>query len=178
MSDVQEVPQETADQKVARYILAMYREQHPDHHLSTCDLVEVVHPEAENGVYGCDTGCEHATFTATIRCPHEQHRDFRYGEFGTIADILDELDREPAPPVPLVLDPDLTARATLIRMEISTEVAQWIAQVDGMAASWVGSASTQLEVKVSSNARGDRLLEMVDSTSGVVVHWHWWVLRA
>lgn len=178
MNDLREKPRETADEKVARYILSMYREEHPDHHLATCDQTKVIHPEAEDGAYGCATGCEYTRFTATLRCPHEQHSGFEYGEFGNIADILDELDREPPPPVPLVLDPTLTANATITRFEISADVAQWIAQAEGQCACWTGPAATQLEVRVLSNARGDRRMEMVDSATDAVVFRSWWVLLA
>lgn len=87
-----------ADELVRRFILGKYREENtwrvsPERsHLVTCPDVEVADPDAYNGMYGCDTGCEYARFEATIRCPHGHSEEYEWGDFGEIADILPQLD--------------------------------------------------------------------------------------
>lgn len=85
-----------ADQLVARYILRQYREDYRNKakHLSTCTDVVVEHPEAEDGFYGCDTGCEYYTLDATIRCPHGEMEEYHYGDFGEISYILEDMEKE------------------------------------------------------------------------------------
>lgn len=158
-----------ADEKVRRYILNTYRELHPDHHLSSCDEVQVIHPDAEYGHDGCDTGCEYTRFTATIRCPHEVHHDFEYGEFGNLADILAELDREPPAPEPLLPDRALTEQATIRPAGVSDEVTQWVARSGGLSATWLGPSTAQVEVRAFSNSSGAQALELVNAAGGEVV---------
>lgn len=84
-----------ANAKVARYILEQFQEEPGDEpaagHLAACDSVRVEDPDAQNGTYGCDTGCDYTRFTAVIACDHGQRHEFEYGEFGTLSDILWEL---------------------------------------------------------------------------------------
>jgi hypothetical protein len=158
-----------ADEKVQRYILNTYRELHPDHHLSSCDEVQVIHPDAEYGTSGCDTGCEYTRFTATIRCPHERHHDFEYGEFGNLADILAELDREPPAPEPLLPDRALTEHATIHPARVSDGLTQWVARSGRLSAIWLGPSTAQVEVRAFSNSRGGQALELVNVADGEVV---------
>lgn len=89
-----------ADELVARYILRVYREQHarvdgtPTTHLAGCAEAQVTDPDAQNGTYGCDTGCDYYTLTATISCPHGETEDYEYGDFGEIAYLIEDLERE------------------------------------------------------------------------------------
>lgn len=85
-----------ANAKVKKWILNRYHENwsvrqgHP--HLVDCPDAVVKDLDGENGIYGCDTGCEYARLTATIRCPHGYvDDDWGYGEFGDLAGILDEI---------------------------------------------------------------------------------------
>lgn len=81
-----------ADKKVARYILEQFKGEPGDdlaaQHLAACDSVRVTDPDAENGTYGCDTGCDYTRFEAVIVCDHGQRYEFEYGEFGMLSDIL------------------------------------------------------------------------------------------
>lgn len=89
-----------ADDLVRRFILDKYREEsrlpgrgdREHSHLAACAEVEVADPDAYNGLYGCDTGCEYARFEATIRCPHGYSEEYEWGDFGEIAGILPQLD--------------------------------------------------------------------------------------
>lgn len=84
-----------ANEKVARYILDQFKEEHDDDssalHLAACESVRVDDPDAQSGTYGCDTGCEYTRFEAVIACEHGQRYEFKYGEFGLLSEILWEL---------------------------------------------------------------------------------------
>lgn len=82
-----------ASERVAAYILEQFHDEPGDdeaaEHLAACDSAVVTNPDASNGTYGCDTGCDYTTFTATIACDHgQQIDDYEYGEFGRLGDIL------------------------------------------------------------------------------------------
>jgi hypothetical protein len=86
-----------ANDKVARYILEQFKDD-PDtepaaEHLAACDSVRVTDPDAQNGTYGCDTGCDYTRFEAVITCDHGQRHEFQYGEFGMLSDIIWDLDK-------------------------------------------------------------------------------------
>lgn len=51
-------------------------------------------PDAYNGSYGCDTGCDYARFEAVITCPHGEREQFEWGDFGEIGRILEEFEEE------------------------------------------------------------------------------------
>lgn len=85
---------EDADAKVAAYVLKAFRSEYNTHHLATCPDVKVEHPEMNNGMYGCDTGCDYARLEADLSCPHgERYYDYEYGTFGQIDSLIEELDR-------------------------------------------------------------------------------------
>lgn len=81
-----------ANERVAAYILEQFHDEPGDgeaaEHLAACDGARVTNPDASNGTYGCDTGCDYTRFTATIACGHDQQIEFGYGEFGRLGDIL------------------------------------------------------------------------------------------
>lgn len=79
-----------ADLKVERLIRRYYAEKSPDGHLVTCPDVKVIHPYAEDGEYGCDTGCPYFSLSATLVCPHEAE-EFEYGDFGQISYMLEDI---------------------------------------------------------------------------------------
>lgn len=89
-----------ADELVARYILRMYRENRcnslgdPTTHLAGCMDAVVTDPDAQGGTYGCDTGCDYYTLTATISCPHGESEDYEYGDFGEISYLIEDLEKE------------------------------------------------------------------------------------
>ena len=86
-----------ADELVGRFILRDFREgierssSDEERHLAECAEAAATHIEGENGFYGCDTGCEYATLTAKLTCPHGYEVEHEYGEFGEIADILHDI---------------------------------------------------------------------------------------
>ena len=91
----------SADEKVNTIVMKMFRggtgyigcrEPGKSDHLRGCPEAKVYQSEAHDGEYGCDTGCEYVTFTATIKCPHESE-EYEYGEFGELADWIRLLDR-------------------------------------------------------------------------------------
>jgi hypothetical protein len=92
----------TADERVARYVLADYRQRcyrrwsAEKPHLATCPDATVRHLEGNDGEYGCDTGCEYARLEAVIECPHGETAKHQYGYFGDLADILKEIERVPS----------------------------------------------------------------------------------
>lgn len=92
-----------ADELVAAYILRVYRERHEMNdgthttHLAGCAEASVTNPDTQDGTYGCETGCDYYTLTATIACPHGMKEDYEYGDFGMIAFLLKDLEREAAP---------------------------------------------------------------------------------
>lgn len=78
------------EEAVRGWVMSMYRQKFPDHHLSTCPQAQVSF-EAYDGTYGCDTGCEYARLEATISCEHDTTFDYEYGEFGELAELLRDL---------------------------------------------------------------------------------------
>lgn len=91
-----------ADERVARFILKTYREscRAESPHLAKCREATVEDPDATDGVYGCDTGCEYAVFKAVVSCPHGEREKFRWGDFGEIATILEEFEADETPALP------------------------------------------------------------------------------
>lgn len=92
---VKDTAADRANEKVAEYVLQAFRGE-PDEdpaalHLAACEGAFVEDPAAEQGAYGCDTGCDYVRFTAVIACEHGRRYRFEYGEFGMLADILWEL---------------------------------------------------------------------------------------
>jgi len=87
-----------ADERVALFILKTYREpgEADNAHLRDCPDVTVEDPDAYDGTYSCDTGCEYARFEAVITCPHEEREQFEWGGFDRIGDILNEMEKEEA----------------------------------------------------------------------------------
>lgn len=89
----------TADEKVSRFILRDFRSNvgrgstNDEQHLADCGETVAAHVEAEDGYYGCETGCEYARLLARIECPHVQAVDYEYGEFGEVADMLADIER-------------------------------------------------------------------------------------
>jgi hypothetical protein len=99
----------TPDEKVGRLILRMFRsdtaatlrplgigrpaDSTPEGHLALCEEATVLDPDASDGTYGCDTGCDYVTLEAQIACPHVAAPvEYEYGDFGTMAMLLDDLD--------------------------------------------------------------------------------------
>lgn len=80
-----------ADDRLRRYVLAHFREDNPEHK-AACPDVRVMDADARGGTYGCDTGCEYATFDATIECPHEAPEEYTFGQFGELYEIIGEMD--------------------------------------------------------------------------------------
>lgn len=95
---------ERVDALVKAWILDEYRdEQHihwsPPSHLSECPDVTVTTYEAQDGAYGCNTGCSYLRLEATLSCPHGETTEYEYGEFGDMADIIAMLiDRDERQP--------------------------------------------------------------------------------
>lgn len=81
-----------ADRLVELYILDAWRADNPDH--ADCPSLRVVDPDASNGTYGCETGCDYTTFTATVGCEHRQPAEYVFGEFGELASILENVERD------------------------------------------------------------------------------------
>lgn len=81
-----------ANERVAAYILEQFRDEPGSdpaaQHLAACASAQVTEPDASQGDYGCDTGCDYTRFTAIIACDHGQQYEFKYGEFGMLSDIL------------------------------------------------------------------------------------------
>jgi hypothetical protein len=93
------MPEQDADALVARYIIQHLRDEVPYDqgrldHIAQCPEAVVTDPDARNGSYGCDTGCEYARFTATLTCPHGEPANYDFGEFGELAYILEDLAAE------------------------------------------------------------------------------------
>lgn len=90
----------TADELLARYVLRGYREKNtpafgaPPPHLVSCEEATAKHVEAEDGTYGCETGCEYVRLTAMVECPHGESVEFEYGDFGDIAGIIEEMEAD------------------------------------------------------------------------------------
>lgn len=87
-----------ADALVKAWILDVYRKDQrlsayrvTSSHLSECPDVSISWYEAEDGEYGCDTGCPYLRLEATLSCPHGETTEYEYGEFGEMADIIAEL---------------------------------------------------------------------------------------
>ena len=90
-----------ADDKVARMVAQMYREEtlyesNPlDYqlHLAVCETMKAEHAEANDGAYGCDTGCEYYDLRATIKCdcPTIADEVWSYGSFGDTGWLLEKL---------------------------------------------------------------------------------------
>lgn len=87
-----------ADKLVARFILATYREPGKayNQHLKACPDLIVENPDARDGTYRCDTGCEYVRFEAVITCPHGEREEFEWGKFGNLAGILAEMRKDEA----------------------------------------------------------------------------------
>ena len=81
----------SADEQVARLVEHMARDDADNEHLRNCADLIVQFPTAQEGTYGCDTGCEYVRLTAELFCPHGYRESFEYGEFGGIADLLAQL---------------------------------------------------------------------------------------
>jgi hypothetical protein len=81
-----------ADEKVAQYILREFRREDPTKHLTLCPDTDVVEADAEQGTYGCRTGCDFTRFTALIACSHGDRETYEYGEFGDLSSILFDLE--------------------------------------------------------------------------------------
>lgn len=85
---------ERANELVRAYIVRHYLAENPGGHLGGCDQVTVEDAAAEDGGYGCDTGCEYVRFTAVLACPHGSREEHGYGEFGDLAGIIEDLESE------------------------------------------------------------------------------------
>lgn len=89
-----------ADDLVAQFVLRDFRagvgrsSSADEMHLASCADARAAHMEGEDGTYGCDTGCEYATLTAEITCPHGRRAEHEYGDFGEIADIIAEIQHD------------------------------------------------------------------------------------
>lgn len=83
-----------ADELALRLVLRHARKDATSTHLRECEGLTVEDPEAVNGMYGCDTGCEYARLSARLNCPHGETEDYYYGEFGYIGDLVDEMLRD------------------------------------------------------------------------------------
>ena len=90
-----------ADDKVARMVAQMYREEtlfesNPfDHqlHLAVCETMKAEAAEANDGAYGCDTGCEYYDLRALIKCdcPTIADEVWSYGSFGDTGWLIEKL---------------------------------------------------------------------------------------
>jgi hypothetical protein len=82
-----------ADAKVAEWVLAKFKAEAvtvSEKHLAACPGTTVTHVQGGEGSYGCDTGCEYVRLEARVSCPHHRE-DYKYGEFGDLADLLGEI---------------------------------------------------------------------------------------
>jgi hypothetical protein len=61
-------------------------------HLAQCPSTRANLTEAEDGSYGCETGCEYARFTALFNCDHDHVFSYEYGEFGDLAMLIEDLE--------------------------------------------------------------------------------------
>lgn len=99
----------TPDELVNRYVMRTYRTENTKRerrgsygewvpkaeqpHLVACPEA-VADATAEDGVYGCETGCDYARFEATISCPHGFSEQYEYGQFGELSYILEDLEKD------------------------------------------------------------------------------------
>src|SRR5690349_8589974 len=90
----------TADEHVARFVLAKYRDDFVSvsaaddkKHLAKCLDTTVRHVVGSDGFYGCESMCEYATLTAAVSCPHGFSDEYEYGEFGDLGDLLRDVER-------------------------------------------------------------------------------------
>lgn len=81
-----------ADRLVERFILDQWREDHGGH--AHCESLRVVKAEAEDSVYGCDTGCEYMCFTALLACEHKGEFKYDFGDFGELGSLIRRLERD------------------------------------------------------------------------------------
>ena len=81
-----------ADDKVIRLVTQYAREGAESEHLRSCPGLTVAYASAEDGEYGCDTGCEYARLEADLSCPHGESERYRYGTFSDIASMMEDLD--------------------------------------------------------------------------------------
>jgi hypothetical protein len=95
-------PEQLANEKVAKYIVHLFKTDSPysppyhtgpeADHLRKCSTVYASPKEGYDGAYGCETGCEYARLEAIIYCQDGVSIDYKYGEFGELADILQDME--------------------------------------------------------------------------------------
>ena len=74
-----------------RYRDPDWRNDRPLHHLVECPEAKVLHAEMEDGVYGCDTGCEMVYSKFEVACPHGISDEAEYQEFDELRDMLNSI---------------------------------------------------------------------------------------
>lgn len=104
------MPRTHADELLSRYMLRELRRSRtpygtstdPVHynvpmHLVACPTTTAI-VAAEDGFYGCETGCEYLRFAVRLACacPGVKTYLWRWGKFDALSDLLDALDAEDA----------------------------------------------------------------------------------
>ncbi|MCW2904222.1 MAG: hypothetical protein JWO67_6487 [Streptosporangiaceae bacterium] len=99
-----------ADELLSRYLLKEARRPQrpgltstsPAHyeipmHLLACPTTTAI-VAAEDGFYGCETGCEYLRFAVRLACtcPGVKTYLWEYGQFGELRDLIDDLIKEDA----------------------------------------------------------------------------------
>lgn len=78
----------SADELLKRYVMDHYSDRGKNLHKTECGEVKVQYT-AEDGKYGCDTGCDYVRFEAVLSCPHERDEIYQFGDFGELCDIIE-----------------------------------------------------------------------------------------
>ena len=82
---------ERVEQLLKDYIFIKFKQGESSHHLAKCEETKVIEVDAEDGTYGCETGCEYYRFEAVLECPHERE-EFEYGDFGRLYNVIEALE--------------------------------------------------------------------------------------
>lgn len=86
---------ERVEALVRGWVLREFRDDTTGH-LSTCPLASLEEYDADDGSYGCDTGCEYVRVSATAVCPHGEREEWQHGEFGELSMVIEDLVAEEA----------------------------------------------------------------------------------
>jgi hypothetical protein len=65
-------------------------------HLTDCPDLVVAELDANDGTYGCQTGCDYVRFEAVLTCPHGERTEWEWGDFGELAYIIEDLEAREA----------------------------------------------------------------------------------
>lgn len=167
---------DAADEKVARFILATYREpgegQGSNEHLRACPDAVVADPDTSDGTYGCDTGCEYVRFEATITCPHGESEGFEWGDFGSVGPH----PRRPGPGGPVSADTEtlvdrlraaIEARRALAEAAPEADV-EWVADYAGDCGLGEAAKHVRAHLPRDEIARCDADLKILEEMAGFI----------